>query len=98
PRPSFRLKLVVLEILEVLAVLAVREVREPVESPERRRWVPTHQPEDRASRLPQPPATRVSASPSNRPGGPDMFHHRSMPASVVRLLPLVIVGALSAGC
>jgi hypothetical protein len=27
-----------------------------------------------------------------------MFHHRSIPASVVRLLPLVIVGALSAGC
>src|SRR5262245_43498557 len=27
-----------------------------------------------------------------------MFHHPSVPASVLRLLPLVIVGPLSAGC
>src|SRR5262249_44161892 len=43
-------------------------------------------------------ATPAPAPSSNDPGGPDMFLHRLIRASVLRLLALAVVGPLFAGC
>src|SRR5262249_32039705 len=43
-------------------------------------------------------ATLTTAPPSKWPGGIDMFNHRSRGASVLGVLPVMMVGTLSAGC